>query len=274
MSFFASLADFEPTRQTLHLYSQAVGVVPRVHGIAHPKWWHISLKVRPDGLTTDNIPLPGGGVLALRLDLNQHKLVIASSNGETKSVSLTDGLTGKEMGEWVITAVSHFGLNGTYPREKFANDEPRQYEPEQAKRYFGVLANVARTFETHRASLKGPVSPVQVWPHGFDIAFEWFGNRVERSEEHGEVQEFPAQLNLGFYPGSEGTAPYFYSNPWPFAANELLDKPLPAGATWHTSGWQGAELPYNELVDLPDAEAKLQQFAKAVYALAAPTLTV
>ena len=274
MSFFTSLENFEATRQTLHWYSQAVGVVPRVQGIAHPKWWHISLKLRPDGLTTDNIPLPGGGVFALRLDLNQHQLVVTSSNGETKSVSLTDGLTANEMGEWVITAVSQFGLQGNYPREKFANDHPRSYDSNQAARYFTVLTNVARTFETHRANLGGPVSPVQVWPHGFDIAFEWFGTRVERAEEHGEVQEFPAQLNLGFYPGSEGVAPYFYSNPWPFAADMLLDKPLPTGANWHTAGWQGAELPYSELVDDPDAEARLLEFAKAVYKLAEPTLTV
>ena len=274
MSFFTSLADFEPTRQTLHLYSNAIGVILRVHGIAHPKWWHISLKLRPDGLTTDNIPLPDGGVLALRLDLNQHQLIITSSSGETKSVGLADGLTGSEMGDWVITAVSQFGLQGNYPREKFINDEPRSYDPELAKKYFAVLTNVARTFEDHRASLEGPVSPVQIWPHGFDIAFEWFGTRVERAEEHGEVQEFPSQLNLGFYPGSEGVAPYFYSNPWPFEAEVLLDKPLPAGAKWHTAGWQGAMLPYNELVDQPEAEARLRQFAKAVYELAAPTLIV
>ncbi len=271
MSFFPSLDEFEPTRQTLHWYSQAVGVVPRVHGIAHPKWWHISLKLHPDGLTTDNIPLPEGGVLALRLDLNQHLLVVTSSSGETNSVGLKDGLTGSEMGEWVITAVSHHGLKGTYPREKFSSDEPRQYDPEQAQRFFGVLANVARTFEAHRASLAGPVSPVQIWPHGFDIAFEWFGTRIERTEEHGEVQEFPAQLNLGFYPGGE---PYFYSNPWPFAADELLGKPLPHGASWHTEGWQGAKLPYRHLVDQPHAEVMLAHFAKAVYELAAPTLTV
>jgi hypothetical protein len=270
MSFFSSLDEFEPTRQTLHWYSQAVGVVPRVHGIAHPKWWHISLKLRPDGLTTDNIPLPEGGVLALRLDLNQHLLVVTSSSGETNSVSLKDGLTGSEMGEWVVTAVSHHNLKGAYPREKFANDEPRRYDPEQAQRFFGVLANVARIFEAHRASLTDPVSPVQIWPHGFDIAFEWFGSRIERAEEHGEMQEFPAQLNLGFYPGSE---PYFYSNPWPFAAADLLGQPLPAGAKWHTSGWQGAMLPYSELVDQPDAAARLLEFARAVYELAAPTLT-
>ena len=43
--------------------ARAVGVVPRAHAIAHPKWWHVSLEVRPTGLVTDPIPLPGGGTL-------------------------------------------------------------------------------------------------------------------------------------------------------------------------------------------------------------------
>lgn len=274
MAFFPSLKDFTPTRQTLHLYSQAISAIPRVHGIVHPKWWHISLKLHPDGLITDNIPLPGGGVLALRLDLNQHQLVVMSSSGEKKSIGLAEGLTGSEMGDWLITAVSQFGLHGSYPREKFASDEPRIYEPDLAQQYFQILANVERIFQTHRASLEGVVSPVQIWAHGFDMAFDWFGTRRERFEEHGEVQEFPATLNLGFYPGSKGVDPYFYSNPWPFEADILLDKPLPAGAKWHTAGWQGTILPYSKLVEQPDAEAKLLQFAQTVYDLAAPTLMV
>ena len=151
-------------------------------------------------------------------------------------------------------------------------DDPRVYDPEQAQNYFTVLTNVARTFEAHRAKLDGKVGPVQVWAHGFDIAFEWFGNRVEEAEEHGEVQALPSQLNLGFYPGNEGVAPYFYSNPWPFEADDLLNQPLPDGATWYTDSWKGATLPYAELVNQPDAEARLLQFSKAVYDLAAPTL--
>lgn len=269
MPFFTSLDNFEPTRQTLHLYSQALGVVPRLHGITHPKWWHISLKLRPDGLTTNNLPLPDGGVLALRLDLYQHQLIVETSDGASQSVSLQDRLTGSQMGEWVITAVAQHGLTGDFARDKFESDEARDYDPAQAERFWRVLTNVARTFEKHRANLEGIVSPVQVWPHGFDIAFDWFGSRVERAEEHGEVQEFPAQLNLGFYPGGD---PYFYSNPWPFEADALLDKPLPHGAVWHTEVWQGSKLPYNNLANSPDAETKLLDYAQAVYDLAAPTL--
>ena len=273
MSFFPPLDDFAGTRKTLHNYGQAAGVIPRAHGIAHPKWWHISLKVRPSGLTTDNVPLPGGGVLALRLDLQQHAVALVASDGRRCSFSMQDGATGTEMGDQIIAAVADFGLEGEYVREKFESDEPHIYDPEAAGRYFRAVVNADRTFKKHKLTLEGVVGPVQVWPHGFDLAFEWFGDRVETYEEEEEVREYQSQLNLGFYPGDEDVDPYFFSNPWPFEADALLDKPLPAGASWFTEGWQGTILPYSELVNDPQAEARLLAYARAVFEVAAPTLT-
>ena len=83
------------------------------------------------------------------------------------------------------------------------------------------------------------------------------------------VTEYPSQLNLGFYP--EGRA-YFYSNPWPFEAEKLLERPLPHGAEWHTEGWEGSILYYDQLAGDPDATTKLAEFARAVFEAAAPTL--
>ena len=273
MTFFPPLDDFQETRKTLHNYAQAAGVIPRAHGIAHPKWWHISLGVRPDGLVTNNVPLPGGGVLGLRMDLRRHQIVLATSSGDRRSFSMRDGATGSEMGDQIIAAVAEYGLAGEYDREKFESDEPRVYNADAAGRYFTALVNADRTFKKHKAKLSGETGPVQVWPHGFDLAFEWFGSRVERYEEEGEVQEYPAQLNLGFYPGGPEVEPYFFSNPWPFESEALLGKPLPEGASWHTESFEGTILPYEELVGDPAAETRLLEYAQAVYDLAAPILT-
>ena len=272
MTFFPSLAGFEATRQTLHKYSNAIGVVPRAYGIAHPKWWHISLKVRPSGLTTDNVPLPDGGALSLRMDLQQHQIVLQVSNGDTAVFDMTAGLTGTQMGDTILTAVRDYGLTGPFVREKFESDDPRSYDPEMAGRYFTALINANTAFTRHQYAISGETGPVQLWPHGFDLACEWFGTRVETYEEHGEVQEYPSQINLGFYPGNESTAPYFYSNPWPFEADVLLKQPLPEGASWHTEGWEGSIFPYAALVNDDNALERLQTFAKAVYDVASPTL--
>lgn len=270
MSFlFPSLENFEPTRQTLHNYANVVGVVPRAHAVFHPQWWHISLRLTERGLKTAVMPLPDGQTFWLEMDLRRHNILLQTGYGGTQVFSMTAGLTGTEMGDAVLTAVTNLGLSGEYVREKFESDDARTYEPAQAENFFTVLSHVHLIFAEHRATLTGKMGPLQVWPHGFDLAFEWFGPRTERYEEHGTVKELPSQINLGFYPGGD---PYFYSNPWPFAGEQLLDKPLPDGAAWHTEGWQGSILPYQELINDENAESRLRAYAQAVFDLAAPTL--
>lgn len=261
--------DWEPTRATLHSYANAVGVISRAHAIAHPKWWHISLKVRPSGLVTDTMPLPGGGTFSLRLDLRSHFVVLETSTGEQRSVSMTEGLTGTEMGDRVIATVAEFGLDADYARDKFESDEQRVYDVDHAAAFFAAAVSIAHNLEVRRSTLDGPVSPLQIWPHGFDLAFEWFGTRTESYDEHGETTEMSAQLNLGFYPAGRA---YFYSNPWPFDGDTLTRVPLPEPALWNTEGWEGSILYYDELLATDEPEATLLAYAKAVYDTAAPTL--
>lgn len=62
-------ADWSETRTTLHVLCQIVG---KVRAALHPKlnhWWHVTLYVTPRGLTTRSIPLAGGGVLEVEIDL-------------------------------------------------------------------------------------------------------------------------------------------------------------------------------------------------------------
>ncbi|MCP4362844.1 MAG: hypothetical protein GY796_32980 [Chloroflexi bacterium] len=272
MTIFSSLTEFNPTRTTLHTYSQAMGTIPRTHAIQHPNWWHLGLKLRPDGLVTDNVPLPNGRTLALRMDLLHHKIVMFSSGGDDCEFDMTSGLTSTQMGNQIIAAAAEFGLEGAYAREKFENDDGREYNPEMAAHYFQILVHVERIFNKHKATLPRPAGPTQIWPHGFDMAFEWFGTHTLTHEEHGQTQTAQSQINLGFYPGSDSVEPYFFSNPWPFAAEALLDNLLPPGTSWHTEGWEGTIFPYAELVGDTQAEDRLLAYAQTVFNLAAPTL--
>jgi len=262
--------DWEDTRATLHAYANAVGVIPRAFAIPHPKWWHISLEVRPTGLVTDIMALPGGGTFSLRMDLRSHEIVLETSRGDVKSFSMTEGLTGTEFGDRLIGAVADMGLEAEYARAKFESDDPRPYDPEAAGAFFAAVVNIDHDLEIHRSSLTGDVGPLQIWPHGFDLACEWFGTRVEAHEEDGEVVESPSQINLGFYPAGRA---YFYSNPWPFDGDALLGRELPAGAVWHTEGWEGSILYYDQVAGDSAGADKLLAYARAVYAAAAPTLT-
>ncbi len=262
--------NWEPTRETLHVYAQGVGAIPRAHGIAHPQWWHISLNVRPDGLTTDAVPLPDGGALLLRMDLRNDEVVLETSHGARRTFSMAGGLTGTEFADQLIAAASEYGLDGDYDRSKFENDERRVYDSADASAFLDALVAVEQVFIEHRNQLPGRVGPIQVWPHGFDIAFEWFGTKVQSHEEGGKIEELPSQLNLGFYPAGEA---YFYSNPWPFDGDVLTSRDLPGSAEWHTDGWEGSTLPYSAVAGKPDGREELAVYAKAVFDIAAPTLT-
>ena len=262
-------ASWESTRSTLHAYAGAVGAIARRHGIAHPKWWHVSLKVRPSGLVTDPVPLPDGGSMQVRMDIVNHQIAVESSRGATATVPMNEGLTSTAVGDALIAAIADLGLGGDLDRTKFESDDARPYDEAAASLMFAVFIDVATVFERHRAGVDGSVGIVQLWPHGFDLAMDWFGTRSEVYEEDGKATEHPSQLNLGFYPGGDA---YFYSNPWPFDGAELMARPLPHGAQWHTEGWEGSILPYASLVDDPAGLEKLADYARAVFDAAAPTL--
>jgi hypothetical protein len=225
--------------------------------------------VAPHGLVTDNIPLPDGGILAGRLDFHRAQVVLEDSDGRAWSIPMNEGLTGSEMGDRVIAIAAEAGFNGEVERSRFENDEPSVYDEGAVANFFTALIRADRAFKRHGARLGDDAGPVRLWPHGFDLAMEWFGARVESYNEGGKQVKLPAQLNLGFYPGENNDTSYFYSNPWPFDGDKLLSRSLPAGANWHTEGWQGAMLPYTAVRD----EDQLVEFGAAVFEIASPLLS-
>ena len=81
------LADWEPTRDTLHQYARILG---RLRGRYMPKskhWWHITLGVSARGITTGPFPV-SSQTLELTLDLITHQLVIDSSDGWSATLPL------------------------------------------------------------------------------------------------------------------------------------------------------------------------------------------
>jgi len=270
---FPALDNWEPTHQTLHWYSKAVSIIPRTYLEQHPKWWHISLKVQPEGLTADEIPLPGGGNFTVKMDLVKHAIVVATSKGDSTELSMTAGLSASKMGDQLIAAVADLGLSGEYMRETFEDDGEREYDPAVAENFLTAINSANQVFNKHRDTVTGEdIGPVQLWPHGFDLAFELFGTKQVEYEENGEMVKYPSQLNLGFSLGEAShTEPYFYSNPWPFE-DSLTSQALPEGARWFTDSWKGTMLPYAEIAGDAQAGERVLAYAQRVYEVATPTL--
>lgn len=262
-------AGFEPTRAALHGYARAAATVARAHAQPHPKWWHAALQVSGRSWYTDEMVNEGGRALRLRFDLDRHVLVLDGDGEEAAALPLDGGDSATAFGDKLIGAVAGHGLSAGYERNRYENDEPNDYDRSVAGSFADILHTASQVIATHMAGLEGETGRVNLWPHGFDLAAEWYGTRTERVVEHGEEQAYPSQINFGFYPGGEA---YFYCNPWPFESDVLLATELPHDAHWHTEGWQGSMYPYALLADRPDAEQKLAEWAAAVHEIAAPTL--
>ena len=81
------LAQWQPTRDTLHQFAKIIG---RLRSVRMPKskhWWHITLSVSARGLTTTPFPV-SGQQLDLTLDLTNHRLVMESGEGWNFSLPL------------------------------------------------------------------------------------------------------------------------------------------------------------------------------------------
>jgi hypothetical protein len=113
--------------------------------------------------------------------------------------------------------------------------------------------------------LSGETSPVQLWPHNFDLALTWFSGRKVPGVDPTDQESADEQMGFGFSTGDQGTADaYLYATayPWP---DGLENQPLPRGSVWHTEGWKGALLMYRQITEAPDPAAKLLEFFKGAY---------
>ena len=254
-----------PTVDALHGFARVLGAVVREHAPARPHWWHLGLVVRPEGLVTVPVPLPGGGAMAVRLDPTGAQVEARSSTGHGLVVDL-DGVSPQALAAELMRFDAGCGLGPDLDGSRIPAGAVYP-DWKVAAAYMGILVEVAETLQRRRSALGVAAGPLVVWPHGFDLAFEWFGTRHVPGED-GEPA--PAQLNLGFSPYEGG---YFYSNPWPFDAS-LTGESLPAGASWHLGDWQGTILPYPEVAGRDDAVERVLAYAEAVHRIARPTLNL
>lgn len=265
------LPDLPPTadtRDALHAYCQVLGGVRRQLTEPHPRWWHSSLEVHPGGFSTGAIEAAGlDGDLELRLDVESLEVRVLLDGGEVSGRSLaTDGPTPARLGAAWIAELARLGAHGLEPDTRWSEERSTIEAGDAARWHAGFLA-VGEYFSRFRQELSGERGPVQLWPHHFDLSFEWFGRDLAASQNGGDASA--AQIGFGFSAGDPGLpAPYFYANPWPFDPR-LAETELPEAAVWHTGGWNGSLLPYESVRETPDG---LTRYLEVIYRLASPGL--
>ena len=86
------LADWRPTKETLHLYCQIVGKVRLATTPPRNHWWNAPLYVDVRGLTTRRLH-HGDATFQIDFDFVEHSLVVRSHDGGTRSFQLADGVS-------------------------------------------------------------------------------------------------------------------------------------------------------------------------------------
>ena len=257
------LAEWQETRDTIAGYAQLTGKIRRALTPHQKHWWHVSLRTAATGLTTT--PMPAGSkTLELLLDFTDHQLHITTSHGERRQIPVHGQSAGAFKDE-TLAVLSELGVEPQIDHSLFPDEGAAAYDRAAVARFWQALSQVDTVFKTFRHGFRGESSPVQLWPHHFDLAVVWFSGRLVPDQDPADPEYADEQMNFGFVPGDGGIPePYFYITAYP-ATEGLTNTALPEGAYWQTEGWTGAVLPYRKLVGDPAPKERLLHFLQTVH---------
>ena len=252
--------DFEPmapTRDALHAYARVLGDRLKAYRPRRKHWWHASLRPSLRGLTSGVVHAEIDFEMAL--DLRGNALSVQTSDGAQMAVGL-DGQSAGELAGAIDVFLAENGVDTTIvgAQATASGDRFVGYSASHADSVGQVLAEVNAAMARFRSVIKRETSPIQLWPHHFDLSMLWLpGTKIEGQDPDDE-ESSDKQMNFGFAFGDAATAePYFYVTAYPLP-DAFPGLELPAGTRWQTDGFTGAVLPYSELIKCSDPHGYLQ----------------
>jgi hypothetical protein len=274
------VADWTPTRETLHMWTQIVGKVRLAAAPMVNHWWQVPLYVSARGLTTSAIP--GPRTFDIEFDFVDHQLRIRTTAGAVETLALEP----KSVAEFyaqVMDALRGVGVDVAIrptPVEvpeaiPFAeNHTNAAYDPAHARAFWGQLVQASRVLTEFRSRFIGKVSPVHFFWGGLDLAVTRFSGRPAPRHPGGApnvgdwvmVEGYSHELSsAGFWPGGdEEGAFYSYAYPEPPG---YAEHPVPAGAYVKDAGQ--FLLSYRDVRTASDPDRLLLEFLQATYESAA-----
>jgi hypothetical protein len=273
------------TANTLHLWLQIVGKIQLMQCPWVNHSWHVALLVSARGLTTRLLPY-GSRSIQLEFDFVAHQLHIRIDDGAATSIMLVPQTTAAFYRK-VMDALASLGVNvtiHTMPNElpdpiRFdVDDVHRSYDPDYANRYWRVLVQTHRVFETFRARFIGKSSPVHFFWGSADLAVTRFSGRTAPRHPGGvpHLPDWVAQeayshevSSAGFWAGGEQyPRAVFYSYAYPEPEGFAQSAVAPAAAHYSPE-LREFVLPYDDMRTAADPDAALLEFLQSTYEAAA-----
>lgn len=254
------LEDWRETRDALHAYARVIGSIRRGMTPFAKHWWHITLSVSARGLTTTPIPA-NGATFELVLNPMQGQLELSTSEGREARIPF-HGQSQRALYGAIVASLGELGVRCSVQLEPA--DTSYEYLPDAAAQFWCALTQIDTIYKEFKGGLREETGPVHIFPHHFDISLNWFSGRLVQGADPSDAEAADEQMNFGFVTGDESIAEaYFYATAYPKPAT-LTDAPLPDGAYWHTEGFTGAILMYDQLVGANDPRSMLLGFLQKV----------
>jgi uncharacterized protein DUF5996 len=270
------LADWRPTKDTLHLYAQIVGKIRLATTTPQNHWWNAPLYVDVRGLTTRRLH-HRGTTFQIRFDFVEHRLVVEAADGRAQALELVDGLAVADFDRGVHEALASLGIDveiverpfGVPMTTPFADDrEHASWDRGAVERFGAVLDWSDRVFQDFSGWFGGKTSPVHLFWHSFDLAVTRFSGRAAPPLDADPVtREAYADevISFGFWAGDDtiGDAAYYsYTAPEPAG---LRERPLPVGEWVPSGGGSLALLPYEAVRAAANPRTTLLAFLQGAY---------
>ena len=278
-----TLASWEDTRDTLHLWTQVVGKVRLALAPMVNHWWQVPLYVSARGLTTSMMHAGQRG-LEIEFDFLHHNLDIRTTAGETRCVALEPRSVASFF-EATMAALADLGISVSVlarPVEidiaiPFADDKVhRSYDPDAAHRFWLALVQISRVMDIFRSRYLGKMSPVHFFWGAADLAVSRFSGRTAPKHPGGIpncadwVQEMAYSHEVsscGFWPGgSDEGSFYAYAYPAPKGFAEWTVEPPDAFFDEQLGEFL---LPYASVRTAADPDGMLLHFFQSAYEAAA-----
>ncbi|EST37678.1 hypothetical protein N566_11680 [Streptomycetaceae bacterium MP113-05] len=275
--------EWPETRDTLHMWTQIVGKVRLAHAPLVNHWWQVTLYVSPRGLTTSAVPYRDGA-FDIEFDFVDHRLVVRSSDGGTRHVTLEPKTVARFHAE-TMNALAELGIdapiqarpNEVEPAIPFAEDDRHSsYDPRAAHLFWRQLLQADRVMGAFRTYFAGKVSPVHFFWGAMDLACTRFSGRPAPPHPGGApncgdwvmVEGYSRELSsCGFWPGGgEEGAFYAYAYPEP---DGFAQHPVRPGEAYYSTENGQFLLPYEAVREAVDPDRALMEFLHTTYEAAA-----
>ena len=277
-----TLAGWEDTRDTLHLWTQVVGKVRLALEPMVNHWWQVPLYVSARGLTTSLMHAGSRGV-EIEFDFTQHVLRIDTTDGAHRVIALEPRSVASFYRE-VMGTLDDIGVHVEVLARPVElplaipfpdDDEHCAYDPDAARRLWTALVQADRVLRRFRAGFVGKASRVHFFWGSFDLAVSRFSGRAAPRHPGGVpncadwVQQLAYSHELsscGFWPGGSAEGSFYaYAYPTP---DGFADWPVQPPAYFDDTLGEFL-LPYAAVRTAADPDATLLTFLQSTYDAAA-----